>query len=110
MEAGEEELKAQIPPMILQPLLENAIKHGIRTLADGGMIEVRVTQRNGWLHIEVENPMDADAGTPQGTGTGLENIRRRCAALYGDRARVQWGSQAPGRFAVSLTLPFESNP
>ena len=107
MEAGEEEMQALIPPMILQPLLENAIKHGIRTLAEGGMIDARVRQQNGWLHIDVENPMDPDGSTQQGTGTGLENICRRCAALYGERARVQWGGNTPGRFAVSLTLPFE---
>ena len=66
-----------------------------------------MTQQNGWLHIGVENPMDANAGAQQGTGTGLENIRRRCAALYGDRARVKWDGDTPGRFTVSLTLPFE---
>ena len=109
LQAGEDELKAIIPPMILQPLLENAIKHGIRTLTEGGLIDARVAQQGGWLHITVDNPMDPDAGVgaQQGTGTGLENIRRRCAALYDSRARVEWGSNAPGRFSVTLTLPFE---
>lgn len=97
-----------IPPMILQPLLENAIKHGIRTLADGGLIEVRAALRDKWLHIEVENPMEADAGAPQGNGIGLENIRRRCATLYDGRARVEWHRPAPARFLVILTLPYEA--
>lgn len=109
LQAGEYELTATIPPMILQPLLENAVKHGIRSLTEGGLIEARVTHQGGWLHIVVDNPMDPDAGTQQGTGTGLQNIRRRCATLYDNRARVQWGSNAPGRFTVTLTLPFESN-
>ena len=98
-----------IPPMILQPLLENAIKHGIRTLTEGGVIETRAELRDGWLHIEVKNPMDPDATTAQGNsdGIGLENIRRRCATLYDGRARVEWNRPEPGRFLVSLTLPHE---
>ena len=108
LHAGDEERRALIPPMILQPLLENAIKHGIRTLAEGGLITAGATHRDGWLHIVVENPMDPDASAPQGTGTGLENIRRRCATLYDGRARVEWGGNAPGRFTVTLTLPFET--
>ena len=108
LEAGEEELKAAIPPMILQPLLENAIKHGIRTLTEGGLIEAQAVVRGGWLYLTVENPMDPDASAQQGTGTGLENIRRRCATLYDNRARVEWGSKEPGRFTVTLTLPFET--
>jgi two-component sensor histidine kinase len=109
LQTGEDTLQAIIPPMILQPLLENAVKHGIRTLAEGGTIDARVTHQGGWLHIMVENPTDPDALKQQGTGTGLENIRRRCTTLYDNRARVEWGSNTPGRFTVTLTLPFESN-
>ncbi len=109
LQADDTALQAMIPPMILQPLLENAIKHGIRTLTAGGVIDTRVTQQGAWLYLVVENPMDPDAGAQQGTGTGLENIRRRCAALYDNRARVEWGGNAPGRFTVTLTLPFETD-
>jgi len=101
-----------IPPMILQPLLENAIKHGIQTLAEGGVIATHAEVRDGWLHIAVGNPMDPDAATMQenGNGIGLENIRRRCATLYEGRARVEWSRPEAGRFLVTLTLPHEVQP
>ena len=110
LQANEEAQQALIPPMILQPLLENAIKHGIRTQAEGGLIDAHASCQGAWLHIAVENPMDPEVRDQQGTGTGLENIRRRCAALYDGRARVEWGSNAPGRFSVTLTLPLEKEP
>jgi len=99
--------RSLIPPLVLQPLLENAIKHGIRNIAEGGIIEVNVTQRDAWLHIVVENPVEPDAPQASGNGMGLQNIRRRCVNLYNERARVTWKQTDNNRFTVELTIPFE---
>lgn len=97
---------AALPPMSLQPLLENAIKHGIRHLDDGGEIVVRASTRDGWLHLSVDNPVAADAAPSPGTGLGLRNIRERLSSLYGERARIVWRTEN-GHFTVELALPNE---
>jgi LytS/YehU family sensor histidine kinase len=98
-----------VPPMLLQPLLENAIKHGIRGLGGVGIVHVTVQSREGWLHVGVENPVSRDALfgadlSSTGTGTGLPNLRDRLMALHGDRARL--GARRDGDvFRVEVTLP-----
>ncbi len=112
---------ALIPPMLLQPCIENAIKHGIRDLTDGGTITVNAETSGEWLHIsiinpiEVEDPEDAQYAhllpkreAQVGTGTGLKNIRQRFLSLYGERARASWGS-ADGQFKVELVLPLSTS-
>lgn len=102
--------QALIPPMLLQPLVENAVKHGIRDLDDGGTVTVRAITRNGWLHIEIENPFDPDPDNPNtapGTGTGLSNTRQRLAAAYGGRARATWTKTAR-TFLVEIAIPHEN--
>jgi two-component system LytT family sensor kinase len=78
-----------IPPFILQPLVENAIKYGIAPRADGGNIVIRAYLAHDALTLEVED--DAPAGTPQqsGFGIGLANTRSRLAALYGDGEKFE---------------------
>ena len=106
-----------LPPMALQPLLENALKHGIRGLDEGGTVEVAARARDGWLHVSVSNPVAASpalpahpstsrAGDAAGLGLGLANIRARLAMLHGDRARVEWRRE-PGRFTIEISLPAE---
>ncbi|HYD82113.1 MAG TPA: histidine kinase [Paucimonas sp.] len=95
-----------LPPMTLQPLVENAIKHGIRHLDDGGAVTVEAIVRDGWLHIAVENPAPPAASPSPGNGLGLRNIRERLAVLYGDRARISW-KLADQRFLVEIALPAE---
>jgi LytS/YehU family sensor histidine kinase len=102
-----------LPPMTLQPLLENAIKHGIRDLDDGGTIEVDATVRDGRLHLAVANPtpdaMPPARGREREHGVGLTNLRERLAALYGPQGRVEW-RRAPARFEIELALPAEFQP
>jgi len=95
-----------VPPMMLQPLVENAIKHGIRDLVDGGVIRISSFVRERWLHASVENPVDDNARPAEGSGVGLRNIRQRLATLYGERARITW-TRDSGRYRVEITLPFE---
>jgi hypothetical protein len=108
-----------LPPMTLQPLLENAIKHGIRGLDGGGTIEVDVVVQGGWLHVAVANPVAAAAPSARGAGAGtsaapglglgLANIRARLAVLHGTRARLDVRRE-PARFVVEITLPADTEP
>ncbi len=102
---------ALVPPMILQPLVENAVKHGIAQSQEGGTLSVHAQLGDGWLHLRVANPLPDQAsygGTrapSSGTGLGLRNIQQRLCSLYGDQARLVQ-KVMPGHFVVELTLPF----
>jgi len=93
-----------LPPMTLQPLLENAIKHGIRQVDGGGTIGVDALVRDGWLHIAVVNPVAREDAPAGGHGVGLKNIRERLAVLYGTRARIWW-QRGETEFAIEINLP-----
>jgi LytS/YehU family sensor histidine kinase len=95
-----------VPPLLLQPLAENAVKHGIATLVDGGDVTIAISRRGDRVEVSVENPYDA-AERPAGNGMGLANVRARLDASYEGRAtfRVQ---AAGGRFRAAISLPFET--
>jgi len=95
-----------LPPMTLQPLLENAIKHGIRQLDGGGTIAVDALVRDGWLHVAVVNPVVRGEVPASGHGVGLKNIRERLAVLYGARARIAW-QRSETQFAIEINLPVD---
>jgi LytS/YehU family sensor histidine kinase len=96
--------QCRIPPLVLQPLLENAVAHGIAGLIDGGTIRLHVARQNGRLSIAIENPRDPDAPPRQGAGVGLENVRRRLAIVFGGAARMN-AVAGTDRFRVALDLP-----
>lgn len=100
-----EAAKARLAPMLLQPLVENAVKHGIAPHREGGQLQLRAQVREGWLHLQLDNPATADAAPAEGTGTGLSNVRQRLAALYGERARLSTQLR-DGRFHAALSLPW----
>jgi len=93
-----------IPPMLLQPCIENAIKHGVQHVAEGGCVAVHAFVQGPWLYVTIDNPVDPDAPPGTGTGTGLVNIRNRLATLYGERARIGW-TRHPNSFSLELVLP-----
>jgi two-component system sensor histidine kinase AlgZ len=106
-EVSEEAGACLLPPMLLQPLVENAIKHGIGQMLDPGTIRIEAVRRGSILRIRVENDVDPD-GAPartRGAGLGLENVRQRLAAAYGHQAGAHWGRREDGRFGVELSLP-----
>jgi LytS/YehU family sensor histidine kinase len=90
--------------MLLQPCVENAVKHGIRNLAAGGCVTLRAWVREDWLYVVIENPVAPDLSSSESTGTGLSNIKRRLVTLYGDRARALWTRDAE-RFTVEIVIP-----
>jgi len=93
-----------VPPLILQPLLENAVKHGISGLVEGGTIRVQAHEAGGKLHLEIENPIDEDRSTIDGEGIGLANVTRRLDVLYGREASLE-RRLAGGLFCVFIVLP-----
>jgi two-component system sensor histidine kinase AlgZ len=97
---------ARVPSMLLQPLIENALVHGLSRLPEGGTIRLEAGLSGDRLRIEVVNGAPAETGT-SGTGTGLENVRRRLAAAYGDRAELVFARTDSGARVV-LHLPFEA--
>lgn len=104
---GDDAARCLLPPMILQPLVENAVKHGIGGLPSGGVIRI-VAQRTGSiLHVSVENDVDDDMPSASGNGIGLVNVRQRLAAMYGHEASVNW-TRTEQQFRVALTLPAET--
>lgn len=97
-------LTLAVPPLVLQPLVENAVHHGVAHLVDGGEVTVRARQRDGLLELVVENPCDPDRPPSRGTGVGLANVRSRIDTLFGHRASVDVIS-TPDSFRVSIVLP-----
>ena len=93
-----------VPPLLLQPLVENAVKHGVASRVEGGTIRIAARRRTGRLEVSVENPFDADAPPRRGQGLGLENVRRRLEALDPGSAGLQV-SREDGRFKAMLYLP-----
>jgi LytS/YehU family sensor histidine kinase len=94
-----------VPPLLLQPLAENAVRHGIATLVDGGDVSIAIVRRGNRVNVRIDNPYDA-ADTRPGTGVGLANVRARLDATYGGRADFQVDATG-SRFSASLSLPVE---
>jgi two-component system, LytTR family, sensor histidine kinase AlgZ len=96
-------LDCQVPPLIIQPLIENAVKHGVADRVEGGTIRIAARRVGDQLEIRVENPRDPEAPPRRGAGMGLDNVRRRLETLD-KRARLDVVRE-PERFEVALTLP-----
>jgi two-component system LytT family sensor kinase len=102
-------LPAQVPMLILQPMVENAIKHGIAKRAQGGAIRILASRANGMLTLSVYNDgpgLDAN-GTVLNSGIGISNIRTRLHSLYGEAFAFDMKNQAPGGVEVSVSMPFK---
>jgi LytS/YehU family sensor histidine kinase len=100
-------LACLVPPMILQPLVENAVKHGIGGLPEGGTIRVHAKRDGSRLRVEVANDVDADAPTRKGNRMGLANVRQRLATVYAHDAALNWARENR-TFRVELILPAET--
>jgi hypothetical protein len=96
-----------VPPLLLQPLVENAVTHGIARLLEGGLIRLEIARQDGRLAIVIENPCDADAVMERRGGLGLDNVRGRLDAMFGRDARMDT-TAADGMFRVELRMPADS--
>jgi len=93
-----------VPSLLLQPLVENAVKHGIAGLVEGGTIRIEARCGDGRLEFKIENPYDPDSPAASRHGLGLQNVRDRLRALYENRARVD-AIAAGDHFMVDMELP-----
>lgn len=94
----------QLPPLILQPLVENAVTHGIANLSAGGFIRLSSAGHNGRVLLTIENSFDPESTPARKSGLGLKNVRQRLEALYGDSANLQV-SAGNETFRIELSLP-----
>ena len=93
-----------LPPMLLQPVVENAIRHGLEPKVEGGVVALRVSREGAHVVVEVQDTGVGFAATTHG-GVGLSNLRERLRLLYGERAALEIGD-APGAGArVRVKLP-----
>ena len=98
-------LSVEIPAMLLQPLFENAIKHGVYESLDTVRIVTKITKDSQYLNIELSNDFDEEGvSQKKGSGTGLQNIRERLRLLYGTSAAMQTKAEH-GVFRVILKIP-----
>jgi two-component system sensor histidine kinase AlgZ len=96
--------KVLIPPLSLQPLVENAIYHGIQPLTEGGTISIRSDIKQGFLYILISNPVDENKPKHSGNHIALDNIRSRLQAIFGEGAILKT-SQLNQVFTVTLRIP-----
>jgi hypothetical protein len=94
------------PPLMLPSLVENAIKHGLEPQREGGNVHISAQAQDGRLRLTVADTGRGFADSI-GTGVGLENIRERLAALYGDNAKLTLESNAAGGVIATIEVPME---
>jgi LytS/YehU family sensor histidine kinase len=100
---------ARVPLLIVQPLVENAVRHGLAPRVREGSLAVRAVRDNGLIRIDVE---DTGVGLPPGwrlddaTGTGLRNLASRLAAEFGDTASLDIAPRGGGGVRATVTLPY----
>jgi two-component system, LytTR family, sensor histidine kinase AlgZ len=95
---------AQLPPLLLQPLVENAVTHGIANLPDGGLVRLSSHSENGRVLLAIENSFDQESTPMRTSGLGLKNVRDRLEARYGKDANMRISAEN-GTFRVDLSFP-----
>jgi LytS/YehU family sensor histidine kinase len=91
---------------LLQPLVENAVGHGIANLPEGGTVTIAISNGDGRLSIAIENDFDPEYRPKRRQGIGLANVRERLLARYGKESNLQADVNG-SRYVVRLTLPAE---
>jgi signal transduction histidine kinase len=98
---------AEFPPMMIQSLVENAIKHGLEPKPEGGSLAVKAEIVHGKLAVTVaDTGLGFGKAPTAGTGIGLNNIRERLQLLYGNRASLSVGENTPSGTRVTITVPY----
>jgi len=102
-------LSAEFPPMMIQTLVENAIKHGLEPKAEGGSLTLKAEIVHGKLQITVaDTGLGFGKAATAGTGVGLANIRERLQLLYGPRATLTVAENQPSGTLVTVTVPYKT--
>jgi LytS/YehU family sensor histidine kinase len=103
--------RARVPPLILQPLVENAIKHGVARSPRPVTLRIGARAEDSRLVLTVENDGGAQPGSnaPDGTGVGLTNVCERLAARFGAAAECDHGPLPGGGYRVTIAMPLETD-
>jgi LytS/YehU family sensor histidine kinase len=104
IEVTEADRLRSFPPMLLQPLVENAVRHGIEPKIGGGVIDIRANSNGAALRIEVSDSGVGLIGNEAG-GTGLANVRERLSTLFGNAGKLVLENRAGGGVSALLELP-----
>ncbi len=107
MSVAEESKKCIVPPLLLQPLVENALNHGIRHLLEGGEIRISAVRKAERLRIVVENPTDPEKPFSKSEGIGLDNVRRRLRTIFPSEGQLEC-IESENVYRVALMLPARS--
>jgi two-component system LytT family sensor kinase len=103
----ENAIDAQVPSLILQPMVENAMRHGVEPHARMGLIELRGVRQDGHLVLTVsDNGAGIAAGAPTREGIGVANTRARLIELYGENQKFELVNKPEGGLCVRITIPF----
>jgi Histidine kinase len=106
MDIGPDVYRLPIPPMLLQTLVENAVKYGISTRAEGGEIAIIARNEGGTLRIQVTNPGEvAQQGRGSSTGVGLHNAAERLRLIFGDKATLKLSPGLPAHVVAEAVIP-----
>jgi signal transduction histidine kinase len=110
VDVSEEARCAMVPQLLLQPLVENAVRHGLSPLEDGGSIVVSAARRDGMLHVSVTDDGVGLGALPRtaGAGIGLGGLRARLAHLYGRHHRLDCTPATPRGTIVRVEIPYRS--
>jgi two-component sensor histidine kinase len=106
VDAEGEVLDALVPTLVLQPLVENAVRHAIEPRTEEGRLRIRASRENGTLRLVVADDGPGLTGQANGLGIGLANTRARLEQLYGARHRFSLANAAEGGLMVTLELPY----
>lgn len=97
---------AEVPPLVLQPIVENAVRHGVSGRREGGRVDVAVRRDGDDLVVSVVDDGPGPGGSKHsGTGTSMRDLRKRLAIVYGDRARIDARAADGGGYRVELRIP-----
>ena len=105
-EVDEDLLDKKIPPMILQILIENAVKHGISQRREGGLVEIHILELNEQFLIQVKNTgsLNSKGSIEESLGVGLENIKKRLSLIYNGQANFTMSEQN-NMVVASINIP-----
>jgi signal transduction histidine kinase len=112
LEVAPETLAAAVPNLLLQPLVENAIRHGIAPYSAGGEVSIHAHRKNGTLCLCVADNgpgLTGEKGAPDGSGVGLRNTRARLRQLYGNAHRFELTNAERGGLVVEIDIPFHAD-
>jgi signal transduction histidine kinase len=101
---------ASVPPLLLQPLVENSIQHGLEPQVQGGTVTVRATAASGLLSLEVVDTgkgMNSAGSTAEGKGFGLRQVRERLVTLYGSESAIEFVANPAGGTRACISIPFK---